>query len=293
MSSTIGFIGAGTMGRPMALNLLKAGHSIKAYNRTKAKLEPLLEAGATAADSCSDAAVGADIVITMVSDSPDVQEVILGDAGALWGCGKGSIIVDMSTISPTVAVEISEACKQRGVEFLDAPVTGGEQGAVNGTLSAMVGGNLDTLNAVRPILSAMCSKITYMGMSGSGQSAKLCNQVICALNILAVSEGMALAQAAGLDLVTLLDAIKGGAAGSWMMDNLVPKMIDENWSPGFRISLQQKDIRLALEWAQELSLPLLGTTTAQQVMRAAEARGWGDQGTQATVNAVKAIADRL
>ncbi len=291
--SKIGFIGLGTMGKPMALNLLKAGHIVRVYNRTKSRMEPLVAAGAQATDTCRDAASDSDVVISIVSDSADVREVILGSTGAVSGAKKGAIIIDMSTISPSVAVEIGDSCKMRGFEFLDAPVTGGETGAAHATLSVMVGGSREALETVRPILSAMAAKITYMGPGGSGQKAKLCNQVICALNTLAVSEGMALAEAAGLDQEVLIKAMQGGAAGSWMLDNLAPKMVEGDWEPGFRIALQQKDVRLALELAAWRSLPLFGTATVQQVMRSAEAKGWGDEGTQAVVKAIKAMTDKL
>jgi 3-hydroxyisobutyrate dehydrogenase-like beta-hydroxyacid dehydrogenase len=292
MATRIGFIGLGTMGRPMALNLLEAGHKVRVYNRTRSKMESLVIAGAEAADSYKDAVSGAAMVITMLSDSPDVREVILGPDGALAGCAAGAVIVDMSTISPSVAAEIAQACRDSGVEFLDAPVTGGEAGAVNGTLSIMVGGECEALDSVRDVLGAMGSKITYMGPSGSGQSAKLCNQVICALNILAVCEGLTLAESAGLDGNTLLEAVGGGAAGSWMVSNLGPKMLAEDWAPGFRIALQQKDLRLALGWAAERQLPMFGTALVQQVFRNAEASGLGDEGTQALIKAVRSLSGR-
>jgi 3-hydroxyisobutyrate dehydrogenase len=290
MAKRIGFIGLGTMGRPMALNLLKAGHLVRVFNRTHSKMEPVVAAGAQAADSYSDAAQGADVVITMLSDSPDVKEVVLGPPGALDGCRAGAVVVDMSTISPSAAVEIAQACRQRAVEFLDAPVTGGESGAVAGTLSILVGGRPEVLESVRDILSALGSRITYMGPSGSGQIAKLCNQVICGLNILAVCEGLTLAEAAGLDTKVLLDAISGGAAASWMLSNLAPKMVAGDWEPGFRIALQLKDLGLALGSAAERSLHLPGASLALQACEVAQASGWGDQGTQALVKAVKKLA---
>jgi len=290
MAKRIGFIGLGTMGRPMALNLLKAGHSVRVFNRTRSKMEPLLAAGAQAAHSYANAAQRADVVITMLSDSPDVRKVVLGPSGALDGCGPGSVIVDMSTISPSAAVEIAQACRERGVEFLDAPVTGGESGAVAGTLSILVGGRPEVLESVRDTLSAVGSKITHMGPSGSGQIAKLCNQVICALNILAVCEGLALAEATGLDTKVLLDAIGGGAAGSWMLSNLAPKMVAEDWAPGFRIALELKDLGLALGSAAERSLRLPGASLARQACEVAQASGWGEEGTQALIKAVKKLA---
>lgn len=288
MGTKIGFIGQGAMGRPMALNLLKAGYSVRVFNRTASKMQPLIDAGAEAARSYADAADGADVLITMVSDSDDVREVVLGPDGALSAFAKGSVIIDMSTISPAAAVEIAEACRAHGVEFLDAPVTGGESGAIAGTLSIMVGGGERVLDSVRGVLEAMGSKITYMGPTGSGQAAKLCNQVICGLNILAVSEGLALCKASGLDPQRLLDAISGGAAGSWMLSNLAPKMIAEDWAPGFRIALQRKDLRLALELAADSCLDLQGTSCAKSMFDAAAANGWDDEGTQALIKAIGA-----
>ena len=293
MGTKIGFIGLGTMGRPMALNLLKAGYSVRVFNRTASKMDPLIAAGAERSRSYADAADGRDVLITMLSDSDDVREVVLGPEGALSGCAKGTLIIDMSTISPGVVREIAETCRARGVEFLDAPVTGGESGAVAGTLSIMVGGEERVLDSVRQPLAAMGSKITYMGTSGSGQAAKLCNQVICGLNILAVSEGLALGEAAGLDPKRLLEAISGGAAGSWMLTNLAPKMIVGDWAPGFRIALQRKDLRLALELAEKSDLPLPGAACAKQTFDTAGASGWDDEGTQALIKAVRAAEAAL
>lgn len=287
---TIGFIGLGTMGRPMALNLLRAGYELRIYNRTESKAAALVPDGAVACESCEDAARGASVVITMLSDSPVVKEAILGELGALKGSSAGSVFIDMSTISPTMAIEIAQECKSAGVEFLDAPVSGGESGAIVGTLSVMVGGSKEAFERTSDVLNVLSSKITYMGESGKGQAAKLCNQVICGLNILATCEGLALGKSLGLDLQILLDAISGGAAGSWMLSNLAPKMIANDWAPGFRIALQQKDIRLALESAAEKKLPLVGTATVQQLFRSAEAMGFGEEGTQALFRTIKTLA---
>jgi len=286
--SVIGFIGLGTMGRPMALNLLRAGYRIRVFNRTPEKAAALVAEGAVLAGSCADAARGADIVITMLSDSPVVRESILGENGALVGCRSGATIVDMSTISPAVTIQIEEACHIAGVQFLDAPVSGGEAGAIAGTLSIMVGGQEEALEAAMPVLKVLGSRITHMGGPGMGQTAKLCNQVVCGLNIVAACEGLSLAVAAGLDPKKLLEAISGGAAGSWMLSNLAPKMVDEDWAPGFRIALQQKDLRLALECAAENRLPLMGTALAQQLFRLAEAGGFAEEGTQSLVKAIRA-----
>lgn len=287
MGTRIGFVGLGTMGRPMAMNLLNAGFHLRVFNRTASKMEHLVAAGAEAASSYADAASGCDVLITMLSDSDDVRDVVLGSDGLLSSAARGSTIIDMSTISPSAAIEIADACQVRGVHFLDAPVTGGESGAIAGTLSIMVGGSEDALNSVRTVLEAMGSKITYMGSSGSGQAAKACNQVICGLNILAVSEGLALAESAGLDTRLLVDAISGGAAGSWMLSNLAPKMIAGDWAPGFRIALQRKDLRLALELADKYRIDLLGTARAKESFDEAGEDGYDDEGTQALIKAVR------
>ena len=285
----IGFVGLGTMGRPMALSLLKVGHELRVYDITGEKIRSVVAEGGQAASSSADAARECEVVITVLTDSPVVREVVLGDNGVLSGCAPGTTIVDMSTISPTVTIEIAGQCKKAGVEFVDAPMSGGESGAIAGTLSIMVGGSPAALETVRPILETVGSKITYMGPSGSGQAAKLCNQVVCGLNILAVCESLALGAASGIDPNTLLEAISGGAAGSWMLSNLAPKMIEGDWAPGFRIALQQKDLRLALESAAEGDLPLAGTALVNQLFRAAEARGCGDEGTQALVKVIKEL----
>lgn len=288
MARKIGFIGLGTMGRPMAANLLKAGFCVRVFNRTASRTEDLVAAGAEQAASYADAADGSDVVITMVSDSDDVREVLLGPTGALSACADGAIVVDMSTIAPAAAVEIGRECQERGVDFLDAPVTGGESGAVAGALSIMVGGAEQTLDRVRDVLEAMGSRIIHMGPNGSGQAAKACNQVICALNILAVGEGLALAKAAGLDAGRLLEAVSGGAAGSWMLSNLAPKMIAGDWAPGFRIALQRKDLGIALELAEKSGTSLPGTTRAKEAFDSAAASGWDNEGTQALIKVVTA-----
>jgi len=286
----IGFVGLGTMGSPMASNLLKAGYVVRVFNRTQSKMDLLVAAGAEAGSSYADVAKDADVVVTMVSDSPDVRQVVLGQGGVLSGCRKGAVIVDMSTISPAVAVEVADACAERGVDFLDAPVTGGESGAIAGTLSILVGGSERIVESVGDVLAAMGSKVTRIGPSGSGQWAKLCNQVVCVLNILAVCEGLTLAQAAGLDTNVLLGAISGGAAGSWMLSNLGPKMVAGDWGPGFRIALQRKDLRLALEAAQKHCLSLAGTSLVQNEFGVAEEMGFSEEGTQALFKAVRRLA---
>ncbi len=288
----IGFIGLGVMGRPMALNLLKAGYPMVVWNRTRSKMKPLLEAGAEGANSPKEVAEKSDVVITMVTDSPDVEEVILGPNGVIHGAHPGLVVIDMSTISPTVTRRIAQKLAEKGVKMLDAPVSGGDIGAKQGTLSIMVGGPKETFEECLPIFEVLGKKITYMGPSGMGQTTKLCNQVICALNIQAVCEGLMLGAAAGLDLKKLLEVVTAGAAGSWMLSNLGPKMIERDFRPGFKISHQQKDLRLVLSFASELKLPLPGTALVQQMLRSVEAEGLGDKGTQAAIVAMEKIAGR-
>jgi len=288
----IGFIGLGVMGRPMALNLLKAGYPMVVWNRTRSKMKSLLEAGAEGADSPREVAEKSDVVITMVTDSPDVEEVILGPNGVIHGAHPGLVVIDMSTISPTVTRRIAQKLAEKGVKMLDAPVSGGDIGAKKGTLSIMVGGPKETFEECLPIFKVLGKKITYMGPSGMGQTTKLCNQVICALNIQAVCEGLMLGAAAGLDLKKLLEVVTAGAAGSWMLSNLGPKMIERDFRPGFKISHQQKDLRLVLSFASELKLPLPGTALVQQMLRSVEAEGLGDEGTQAAIVAMEKIAGR-
>lgn len=287
---TIGFVGLGTMGRPMVRNLLKAGYEVHIYGRRTPIVKELVSCGAIAAGSPAEAAARSDVTITMLPDSPDVRQVVTGAEGILEGAHTGAVIIDMSTISPTVTREIAEIAASRGVDFLDAPVSGGESGAIAGTLSIMVGGREETFERCLPILQALGKTITYMGESGMGQTAKLCNQVICALNIEAVCEGLMLGAKAGLDTKKLLSVVSAGAAGSWMLSNLGPKMLARDFAPGFRIRLQQKDLRLALGAAEELKLPLPATSLVHQIFRVAEATGHSEEGTQALITALETLA---
>jgi 3-hydroxyisobutyrate dehydrogenase len=288
----VGFIGLGVMGKPMAINLLRAGYPLTVWNRTKSKMDELIAMGAYGASSPKEVAERSDVVITMVTDSPDVEDVILGPNGVIHGARPGLIVIDMSTISPKVTRRIADELSKKGVKMLDAPVSGGERGAREATLSIMVGGPREAFEECLPILETLGKKITYMGPTGMGQTAKLCNQVICALNIQAVCEGLMLGAKAGLDLRRLLEAVSAGAASSWMLINLGPKMIERDFKPGFKIRHQQKDLRLALELAAELNLPLPGTALVQQILRIAEAEGLGEEGTQAAIVAMEKIAGR-
>ncbi len=286
----IGFVGLGIMGKPMALNLLKAGFVVVAYNRTKEKVEAIVKAGGEAASSPKEVAENSDIIITIVSDTPDVKDVILGKNGVDAGVKEGSVVIDMSTISPSVTKNIAEKLKAKNVEMLDAPVSGGDVGAINGTLSIMVGGNLETLNRCRPIFEAMGKSITHCGTNGMGQTTKLCNQILVSVTNMAVGEAILFAQKSGLDAHTMVEATKGGAAGSWQLSNLGPKMVDNDFAPGFMIDLQQKDLRLVIEAADELHLPLPALTYVHQLYKSNQANGEGKEGTQALYKSICKLA---
>jgi len=288
----IGFIGLGVMGKPMALNLLKAGYKLTVWNRTRSKMDELLAAGASGANSPKDVAEKSDIVVTMVTDSSDVEEVVLGEEGIIHSAHPGLIMIDMSTISPTIAKKIAQTLSKRGAKMLDAPVSGGEVGAKEAALSIMVGGPEETFEECLPILKALGKRITHMGPNGTGQTTKLCNQAICALNVQAVCEGLMLGARAGLDLRKLLEVVTAGAANSWMLSNLGPKMVEGDYRPGFRIRHQQKDLRLVLSFAAELGLPMPGTALVQQMLRAVEAEGMGENGTQAAIVAMEKLGGK-
>ena len=288
----IGFIGLGLMGRHMAINLIHAEYSLTVWNRTKSKMNELIEIGAQAADSPRSVAEKSDVVITMVSDSPDVEAIILGDKGIVEGAHEGLLIIDMSTISPEVTRRIANVLREKRVEMLDAPVSGGDIGARDGTLSIMVGGSPKSFEDALPLFKAMGKRITYMGVNGMGQTAKLCNQVIVALNLQATCEGLMLGAAAGLDLSRLIEVLTGGASNSWQLANLGPKIVKRDFTPGFRVKHQLKDIRLALETAETLNLPLPATGLVQQLFRSAEAEGLGENGTQAFIVGIEKLAGR-
>jgi 3-hydroxyisobutyrate dehydrogenase len=286
----IGFVGLGIMGKPMALNLLKAGFNVIAFNRTETKTDEIVQAGAERAFSPKEVAENSDIIITIVSDTPDVKDVILGEKGIIHGIKEGKIVIDMSTISPSATREIAKKLKSKNVEMLDAPVSGGDVGAINGTLSIMVGGDSDTLERCQTIFEAMGKSVTHCGTNGMGQTTKLCNQILVSVTNMAVSEAVLFAQKSGLNAHTMVEATKDGAAGSWQLANLAPKMIDEDFAPGFMIDLQQKDLRLVIEAAEEIHLPLPALTYVHQLYKSNQANGEGSEGTQALYKSVKRLA---
>jgi 3-hydroxyisobutyrate dehydrogenase len=285
----VGVVGTGIMGAPMARNLLRAGHTVTVHNRSPARVAPLVEAGATAASSPREVAARVDAVVTCVPDTPDVEAVVLGADGILAGAAPGLLVVDTSTIAPVAARRLAERAAAAGVDMLDAPVSGGEGGAIAGTLSIMVGGAPEAFERAAPIFAAIGKRATYMGAAGQGQMTKLVNQVVGAATLAAVAEGVVLGQAAGLDPDALIDAIGGGAATSWMWTTLGPRMQRRDFAPGFMVRLQQKDLRLALAAAAELGAPAPLTTIVQQLFAAVEARDGGALGTQAIVTAIEAL----
>ena len=290
MVDRIGFIGLGIMGRPMARNLLKAGFPLTVWNRSRPGIDELAREGASPAASPEDVARQSDIVITMVTDSADVEQVALGPGGIIEGGRPGLVHVDMSTISPAVTRRIASRLAEEGFEMLDAPVSGGETGAQAGTLSIMVGGKEETLQRCRPVLEALGRTIVHCGPSGAGQTVKLCNQIVVGLNNLAMCEALVFAAKAGVDTRRMLEAVGAGAASSWALLNLAPKILDRDFRPGFKVAHQQKDLRLALEAAEQQAVPLPGTSLVHQLFAAVEAEGLSAEGTQALVQALEKLA---
>jgi 3-hydroxyisobutyrate dehydrogenase len=290
MTERIGFIGLGIMGRGMAHNLLEAGFPVRVWNRTAKRVEPLVEAGATAGSSPADVAAQSDITIICVSDTPDVERVILGDDGVIYGAKAGSLVIDCSTISPQATREIAGKLAEKEVHMLDAPISGGSEGAANGTLSIMVGGSADQFARAQGAFEAMGKTITHVGDTGAGQTVKLVNQVLVVGNCLAMCEALLFAQAGGVDLQKTFDAISQGAAGSWMFTNRAPQIIDRDWRPGFTIDLQQKDLRLVLEAADQSGVPIPATSLIFNLYRTLEAQGLGSEGNHALVKALEHLA---
>ena len=290
-STAIGFIGLGIMGRGMAQNLLKAGFPLTVWNRTRSRMDELVAAGAQAGNSPADVASQSEITITCVSDTPDVQAVILGESGAIRGAPAGSLIVDMSTISPQVTREIATSLAKANLHMLDAPISGGSEGAVNGTLSIMIGGAADQVERARPAFEAMGKTITHVGEIGAGQTVKIVNQILVVGNMLAAAEAMLVAEAGGLDLQKALQAVEAGAAGSWMLSNRAPQIFVRDFRPGFTIDLQQKDLRLALEAADQLGVPLLATSLINQLYKTLQLQGLGGEGNHALVKALENLSN--
>jgi len=287
----LGFIGLGIMGAPMAARLLRAGYPLRVHSRTRRKAEALLHAGAEWRDDPAAAAADCDVLFTIVSDTPDVESVLFGPRGAEGALRKDAIVVDMSTISPAATRGFAERLAQRGVALLDAPVTGGDVGARDGTLTIMVGGQEEAFERVRPALETMGKKIVHVGPSGAGQSLKACNQVLCAVGLIGVCEALTLARRNGLDLQLAIETLAGGAGGSWTWQNLGSRIVAGDLKPAFMVSLMQKDLRIVQQTAQEHRVSLPGTALAQQLLRAVEALpDGGALGTQAMICAIERLA---
>ena len=286
----LGFIGLGIMGKPMAKNLIKAGYSLIVHDLNRASVEDLSKEGAQTATSSAEVAQQSEIIITMLPNSPDVELVVLGEKGVLGGAKSGMIIIDMSSIEPLVSQKIAIEAAKKGVEFLDSPVSGGEPGAVQGTLAIMVGGKEEVFTQCLPILEVMGKSVVRVGDIGAGGFAKLANQVIVALNIAAVSEAFVLGQKAGLDPEKLFQAIRGGLAGSHVMDAKIPMIVDRNFQPGFKIKLHDKDIKNALATAAGLRTPLPLTGLIEQILSASIADGKGELDHSAIIQFTEKLA---
>lgn len=287
MSERIGFAGLGIMGSGMARNLLNAGFDVTVWNRTTAKVEPLVTDGAQGAGSLADLADSADVVVICVSDTPDVRAVVDELEPSLR---SGMLIVDCSTISPDATRSLHARVAEFEVGWVDAPVSGGSEGAAQGTLAAMVGGDDHDVARARPVLDPFCRTITHVGGPGAGQACKLVNQILVTTTMLGVAEGLVFAAAQGLDLDATIDAVSGGAAGSWMLEQRGPQVVDDYWEPGFSVDLQQKDLRLVLEAADRAGVPLLSTPLVFQLYRTLQQAGLGGEGNHALVKALETLA---
>jgi 2-hydroxy-3-oxopropionate reductase len=275
MAQVIGFIGLGIMGRPMARNLIKAGYSLVVHSRSRGPVDEIVKTGATAAGSPKDVAAQCDVLITMLPNSPDVEQVALGPNGIIEGARKGLLFADMSTISPIVSQKVGQALAAKGVAMLDAPVSGGEKGAVDGALSIMVGGDKAVFERVLPVFQAMGKTITLLGPLGFGGFTKLANQIIVAVNLTALAEALTLGKKAGLDRDLLLTALAGGLAGSKCLEQKRSNYVANTYNPGFKIDLHYKDLGLIMESARALGVPLPATAVVQELFNALRVKGRG------------------
>lgn len=279
----IGFIGLGIMGRPMALNLIQAGHSLSVYARRPESMKALTDVGAKACGSSKETAARSDVTFVMVADTPDVEQVVLGNDGCIAGAQPGAVIVDMSTISPDATRTMAAALEERGVEMLDAPVSGGETGAINATLSIMVGGKPEVFERVKPLLDAMGKNIVHIGASGAGQIAKACNQIVTAVTIEAVAEALSLARVNQVDAGKVRDALLGGSAYSRVLELHGKRMLEGDFKPGFKAKLHQKDLRIVLENAHRIGLALPAAAVVAQQFNALVGSGQGELDSSAVV----------
>ena len=289
-STSVGVVGLGIMGLPMARNLLRAGFSVAVTNRTPSRAEPLRAEGATVCPTPREVAQRSDIVVTMVTSSPDVEAVTFGPAGIADGAHDGLLAIDMSTISPDVTRDIARRAAERGFRTLDAPVSGGELGAIEARLAIMIGGDAQDVERAMPVLGALGKTIVHIGPHGAGQACKLANQIAVAMNNLGVSEALVFAASQGIDLLRTREVIAGGAGSSWAMQNYAPKILDGDFRPGFMVDLQQKDLRLALDAAYSARVPLPGTSLAHALYTALQRDGGGREGNLALIKVIERLA---
>jgi 3-hydroxyisobutyrate dehydrogenase len=291
MKPQIAFLGTGLMGAPMAVNLVNAGYPVNVYNRTASKAQPVVDAGGKYFSTPAKAAQDASIIVAIVTDGPDVEEVLFGDNGALTNAEKNALVLVMSTISPQMNREMAERAAQQSIRMVDAPVSGGDIGAQNGTLSIIAGGADADIAEAMPIFAVLGKTITHCGPIGAGQVVKLCNQICGALNLLGVCEAMALGAKNQIDPEVLIRVISGGAGSSWAMQHLAPKIAKEDWSPGFMVETQQKDMRLVAEIASQTHTALPGAALTSQFWQAVEAKDCGKEGIQAVAKVLFEMAN--
>jgi len=287
----IGWIGTGLMGSPMVKHLLKAGYQVNVYNRTKEKASDLIEQGCRWFDSPAEIATNSDIVITMIGYPKDVESCYFGDNGIFKGIKKGMLLVDMTTTQPSLAIKISEVAETAGCAFIDAPVSGGQLGAINGSLSIMMGGKKEVVQTILPLFEVFGKNMIYQGKAGAGQHTKMCNQITIAGTLIGVCEGLIYGLKAGLDLKTMLDSISRGAASCWSLEVLAPKIIKGDFSPGFSVDNFVKDMTIALEEAEAMKLSLPGLALVKQLYITIQAMGKGASGNQALYLALEKLSD--
>lgn len=286
----VGFLGLGIMGRPMALNTLKAGHEVVVWARRAESMAPLAEAGARTAANPAEVARQVDVVISMVADAPDVEQVMLGEHGAAGGAQAGLVAVDMSTIAPAAAKDIAAKMKARGIDFVDAPVSGGEVGAIAGTLSIMAGGSEAAFARAKPAFECMGKNIVHVGGSGAGQVAKACNQIMTGMGVMAVAEALCFAAKAGADPAKVREALLGGFAYSKILENHGQRMIDRNFKPGFKSWMHQKDLNIVMQSAHELGLMLPGSAMTAQMFNAMVGSGLGEEDSIAVLKLLESLS---
>jgi 2-hydroxy-3-oxopropionate reductase len=290
VAEKVGFVGLGIMGKPMARNLMEAGYELTVYNRSPEKAEELGEEGATVAGSPAEVAEESDVVITMLPDSPDVERVVAGEDGVLAGIREGALLIDMSTISPVVTEELAAKAKEKGASMLDAPVSGGDVGAIEGTLSIMVGGEEEDFERAKPLFEVMGKTVTHVGPAGAGQVTKAANQIVVALTIEAVSEALVLGSRGGVSPEKILDVLSGGLAGNKVMELKREKFLSHTFEPGFRSELHHKDLGIALSAGREYGVVLPVTALVDQMLLAMKRKGWGGEDHSALLKVIEDLS---